>query len=174
MAGISKQQWVENVTDKEIHDALIMWLRGATSLLFIKDRQSGELPLLPYGMATMTGVVEVRTHPQDLIYERLEIGSSVCPVIETEWRFSLHVFGDDPTTVMRKLRSHFHIKQANEPLIPNLIIHEFSQIRNVPEFVNNNWEQRAQLDLFLRGLTRDGVLVDTIEQVNISTGRKRD
>ena len=164
------QLWGENVTDSEIHSALVRWLKNATGLTTIKGEQSGPAPSHPYCMVNMTGVAEVRIHPQNIIWERHEDAeegesqrSTATPVIETEWRFSVHVYGDDPTTYLRKLRSHVHLAQANEPLMPGLIIHEISQVRDVPDFNNVSWEPRAQMDLYLRGLTKDGVLVDTIE-----------
>lgn len=129
---------------------------------------------MPYGVSTLTGVDTVRDRPQEILYNRLPNQSSAIPVIETEWQFSLHVIGADATTYLRKLRAHFELIQANEPLVPGLIIHEFSQIRNLPDYVNEAWEERAQIDLFLRGLAKDGVLVDTIEEINIITNRMQD
>lgn len=165
------RQWVGNVTDKLIHDEFVKWLRSATGLLFIKDRQAGVLPELPYGVATLTGVAEVRERPQSIEYTDQVTTMLAAPVIETEWQFSLHVFGEDPTTYLRKLRANFHITQANEPLLPNLILHEISQIRNIPDFVNEAWEPTAQMDVHIRGLTRDGVLIDSIEQIKINVTR---
>lgn len=120
----------------------------------------------------MTGVTEVRTHPQDVQFERQDEQSQASVIIETEWQFSLHVYGEDPTTVLRKLRASFHMLQANAPLIPDLIVHDFSQVRNVPDYVNEDWEPRAQMDVYLRGLTRDGVLVNTIEEIKVSVNRE--
>ncbi len=56
--------------------------------------------------------------------------------------------------------------------MPGLIIHDVSPIRDVPDFNNAAWEPRAQMDLYLRGLTKDGVLVDTIEHYSIGVNRR--
>jgi hypothetical protein len=58
-----------------------------------------------------------------------------------------------------------------EPLMPSLVIHEVSQIRNVPEWINNAWQPRSQMDVFVHGLTKDGFVVDVIEQTSFETTR---
>lgn len=167
------------MTENEIHSALVRWLADATGLKTIKGQQSGKVPPHPYCMVNLTGITEVRAHPQETLWERHpdtpegdSQRSTATPVIETEWRFSVHVYGDEPTTYLRKLRSNFHLAQANEPLLPGLIIHELSQVRDVPDFNNATWEPRAQMDMYLRGLAKDGVLVDTIETYGFDIQRK--
>ena len=100
------------------------------------------------------------------------------PQIETEWRFSVHAYGAHrinpktdavvsprpltPTDILRPIRAAAQLVQKNEPLMPGLIVHEVSAIRNVPEFVNARWEPRAQMDLFIRGIVADGFVIDVI------------
>lgn len=160
-------------TDREIHTQVVRWLAARTGQRFIKGEQSGDLPELPYGMVNLTGTAEVRQHPQGFEYSEDAPSERILakPIIEVEWRFSVHAYGDHPTDVLRPIRSAFHLAQANEPLMPGLIIHEISQIRDLPEYVNHAWEPRAQMDVMLRGLTRDGILIDTIETVEITAGR---
>jgi len=158
------------MTEEQIAAAMVRWLSGATTLTVIQDHQSGPRPAQPYAMLNFLGLSEVREHPQDVDWLRHQDGpggesnrSTATPIIETEWRFSAHVYGIGGAGYLRRVRSHFHLAQANEPLMPAVILSEISQIRNVPEFINGGWEPRAQMDIFARGLTRDGVLVDTIE-----------
>lgn len=153
-------------TDREIHSAVVRWVKAHTGLpTVIKGEQGGDLPALPYGMVNLTGTAEIRQHPQEIEYEDrgIDVGVDAFPIIEVEWRFSLHAYGDNSTDALRPIRSAYHLAQANEPLMPGLVIHEVSQIRDVPDYVNEAWEQRAQMDFIVRGLTRDGVLIDTIE-----------
>lgn len=151
--------------NRDIHSALVRWLSTRTELLVIKAYESGALPSLPYLMVNFLGQREIRAHPQDFEYAEDLPSERVMarPVIDSEWHFSIHAYGDYPSDILRPLVSAAHLAQVNEPLMPGLIIHEISQVRNVPEYVNDEWEPRAQIDLFLRGLTRDGHLIDTIE-----------
>lgn len=158
------------MTEAQIIAAMVRWMASATGLVVIQDHESGRRPAQPYAMLNFTGLSEIRERPQDIEWLRHpDTGegesqrSTATPVIETEWRFSAHVYGAGGETHLRKVRSHFHLAQANEPLMPGLILSEISQIRSVPEFINAVWEPRAQMDIFARGLTRDGVLLDTIE-----------
>lgn len=134
----------------------------------IRGTQSGDRPGFPYIIVNFLGTAEIRSHPQMVEYEDVNTDVKASPVIETEWRYSVHAYGDTPTDLLRPLRSAMHLAQINEPLMPGLTIHELSQVRYVPEFVKERWEPRAQVDLFLRGLTRDGFLIDVIEEYSFS------
>ena len=95
-----------------------------------------------------------------------DVGDEVVatPLIETEWRLSLHAYGPEPTDVLRPIRAAAQLAQKNEPLMPGLTVHEVSQIRHVPDFVNEAWRPRAQMDLFVRGIVKDGFVIDVIEE----------
>lgn len=156
------------MTDDEVHSALVRWLRDITGLVTIKAYQEGPRPALPYVMVNLTGVSEVREWQQGSEYEEDTAGVTASVVIETEWRFSVHAFGSNPTGILRPIVSAAQSAHKMAPLYPTLIVHECSQVRNVPELVNEKWEPRAQIDLFLRGLTRDGFLIDVIEEAPIT------
>jgi hypothetical protein len=66
--------------------------------------------------------------------------------------------------MLRPLRAAEKLLQITEPLFPAVNVHGVSQIRNVPEYVNEKYEPRAQMDLYIRGLVRDGFVIDVIEQ----------
>lgn len=156
------------MTDDDVHSALVRWLKGITGLTTIKAHQGGPSPSLPYVMVNLTGTAEVREHSQEIEYDEDTAGVTAAPVIETEWQFSVHAYGPNPTSILRPIRSAAHLAQINEPLMPSLVIHECSQVRNVPDWINEQWEPRGQMDVFLRGLTRDGFLIDVIEEAPIS------
>ena len=158
------------MTDDDVHSALVRWLSGITGATVIKTHQSGPAPDTPYIAVNMTGTSEIREHAQSVEYTELETVNSqgkneisAAPVIETEWRFSCHAYGSDPTSILRPIRSAAQVAQKNEPMMRLLVIHEVSQVRNVPDWLNEAWEPRGQIDVILRGLTRDGFVVDTIE-----------
>lgn len=167
------------MNDSEIHAALVRWFSSRTGVTVIQGEQGGPEPDLPYILVRFTGSAPVREQIQDV--EFIELGTinsegfnevEASPVIETEWRYSIHAHGgESPSDLLRPIRSAAELAQTLEPLMPGLIIHELSQIRNVPEFINEAWEPRAQMDLFLRGLTRDGFVIDAIEEFSFKFER---
>lgn len=154
------------MSDDETIGKVVEWLNGLTDLRVIQANQSGPRPQIPYIMVNLTGTAEVRDNEQDVEYSGQD-EVFAAPVIEVEYRFSLHAFGATDalsTDLLRPIRSASKLSQVAEPLYPTLVIHETSQIRNVPEWINEDWEPRAQMDMMLRGLTRDGFVIDPIEQ----------
>ena len=115
-------------------------------------------------MVNFTGSSATRSNPQEVEDEVIGDEILLKPVIETEWNFSVHVFGERGSDVLRPIRAWASLPQAEEPLRPELTIHEVSQVRNVPDWNGTSWEPRAQVDISLRGLVKDGALVDTIEE----------
>jgi hypothetical protein len=154
------------MTDDQVHSAVVRWLAKVTGRAVIKAHQSEKAPALPYLMVNMLNVTEVRVHAHDVEYVEASTGDmstgdefppvTATPVIESEWHFSTHAYGPNPTSLLRPVASAAHITQAMEPLFPTLVIHDVSVIRHVPDFINNTWEPRAQMDIYVRGLTRDG------------------
>jgi hypothetical protein len=166
------------MSDDVVHAAVAGWLASLTGRTVIKSYQSGPLPAKPFVMVNLTGTAEVREHPMEPEYTELNSLNSAgkkeiraTPVIEVEWRFSVHAYGANPTDLLRPIRSAAQLSQKVEPLLPALVIHEVSQIRHVPDFVNEDWEPRAQLDVIIRGLTRDGFVIDTIDETPVTVGR---
>lgn len=166
------------MTNDEIHSAVVRWIASVTGITTIKSHQSGPDPALPYVMVNFTGEAEVREHAQTVEYIDTGIPNdqgqnkiSAAPVIEVEWRFSVHSYGPVPTGLLRPIVSAAKLAQVMEPLFPGLVIHEVSQIRNVPDWINNRWEPRAQMDLIVRGLTRDGFVIDTIDENSFDIAR---
>lgn len=161
------------MTEDQILEALVKWLGSKTSLTVVQAYENGDEPALPYITVALLNMSDVRENPSDIEYVNTVVsGENVVlakPVKEVEWHFSLQCHGGtQPLSYLRPLRSIIELAQQQEPLFPGLTIHELSQIRNVPEFVKEKWEKRAQMDVFLRGLTRDGALIDVIEQHTIT------
>lgn len=151
------------MTNDEVHSAVVRWIAAVTGKTTIHAYQGIKAPALPYIVVNLTGVSEVREHPQETEYDGDEEVIAT-PVIEAEWRFSAQSFGPSPTDILRPVVSAQKLAQIAEPLMPGLIIHELSEIRHVPDFINNAWEPRAQMDIFVRGLVKDGHVIDVIEE----------
>lgn len=165
------------MTDEQVHSGLVRWLSATLSVpagRVIKADQGGARPQLPYVMARMTTTREVRRHPREILFgpDQGEQGVVATPLLEMEWDFSLHAYGPSPSDVLRPVVSAKHIAQRNEPMMPGVVIFDSSQIRIVPDYVNEAWEPRAQMDLSLRGVIADGFLVNTIEAYSLVFSRK--
>lgn len=169
------------MNNNDVHGALVKWLRGLLGITVIKSHQGGKQPFLPYVMVNMTGTEEVRRHSQKVVYENADTGEMetddiyppviATPVIEIEWRFSVHAYGENPTDILRPLVSAMKLAQVLEPLMPHFFVHEISQIRHVPDWINERWQERAQMDVFVRGLIRDGHVIDVIEEASVDVDR---
>lgn len=158
------------MTDKEVHDAVVIWIKSITGVVTIKAHGGGPRPDLPYCMVNMTGIAEDKTNAATIEFEELEDLNpegekevKATPIMKIEWRFQIFAYGESPTDILRPIRSAFQLTQKTEELLPYRI-HELGRINDVPEWVENAWEQRAEMDLFVHGLTRDGFVIDTISE----------
>ncbi len=169
------------MTNNDAHGALVKWLTGLLGVTVIKAYQGGKQPALPYVMVNYTGSAEVRRHAQKIEYEDADTGDmetddvyppvTARPVIEMEWRFSVHAYGENPTDILRPIVSAMKLAQVLEPLMPDLTIHEISQVRHVPDWINERWQERAQMDVIARGVIRDGHVIDVIEEASFDIDR---
>ncbi|GFO81225.1 MAG: hypothetical protein A49_08520 [Methyloceanibacter sp.] len=167
------------MTNEEVWEALVRWLHTETELPTIKAHPSGKPPSTPYLMLNLLNVREVRTNVADIEFEDLETVNSegkqevlATPVMEAEWEFSVHSYGEgDPSQILRVLKSRVHLAQRLEPMLPELVIHETGAINNVPDWANNAWEPRAHMKMFVRGYTRDGAVIDAIEEASFGASR---
>lgn len=151
------------MTDRDVHSAVVKWLASLLSVEVVKAHQGLEMTP-PYVMVNFTTRREVRQEEQEVKFEDDGTDIVATPVIETEWNFSVHAYGPNPTDILRPIVSASKLTQVIEPLWPTYSLQDVSEIRNVPDWVNEAWEPRAQIDLFLRGLVKDGHKVDAIEQ----------
>jgi len=157
------------MTDDEIHGFLVEWLKATLNVAVIRAYQSGGEPAAEYVVVNFTGAEEVREFPSDVEFEDDQVQAFSIPLIEKDWTFSVHAYGEAPTDILRPLVSVVQVTQ--EKLSP-FVIHDLSRIRNVPDFVNQEWRPRAQMDIVLRGLARDKVAIDVIEIVEFNLIRK--
>lgn len=169
------------MTDDDVHSALVRWLKSLTGATTIKTHQSGPAPDEPYIAVNLTTTRQIRQHAQNVEFEDGDTADmdtadefppvTATPILEVEWQFSCHAYGQNPTILLRPIRSAAQLAQKIEPLLPTLVIHEISQVRNVPDWINEAWQPRAQIDIFIRGLTRDGFVIDVIEEAPVDFDR---
>jgi hypothetical protein len=159
------------MNDDVMQNMLIQWIANTAKCTTVREYQSGKMPKLPYISVHYVQSKEVRDHEQRIMYEEDDTAAPprvwAAPVIEVEYMFSVNGFSTrSPTDLLRPIRSAAKINQATEPLMPMFTLHEISEIRNLSHWDNDVWNNRAQMDLFLRGLEADGHLIDTIEEYN--------
>lgn len=165
------------MTDSEVHAAVMSWLASVTGVMVIKAHSGGTRPPKPYIMVNLVRAEDLRQHAT--LTEYADTGDvnedgkpiiSAAPVMEIEWFFSIHAYGDNHMDLLRKVRSAAHTLQRMEALNPALTIQEVGAVNSVPEYVNEAWETRAQVDLYVRGIVRDGAIVDEILEGAITLG----
>lgn len=157
--------------DDQVWHEVVAWLTTFLGASVIRGWQGGQMPAYPYVMCNLIAVSEVREHEQRLEITRIQEGIEVRPVIETEWAFSLHAYGETPSDTLRPIRAISKINPVNRLGVAGLIIHSLSQIRNLPEFQNEDWKQRAQIDMNVRGLVKDGIVIENIEKYSFNWTR---
>lgn len=166
------------MTNEQVWSSIVRWIKARTGVTTIKSHEGGAAPAVPYIMVNLLGVFEIRENAMDIEYSE---GAdppgadlppiTAKPVIEAEWRFSVHAYGPTPSDRLRPIVSAVKLAQIQEPLMPGLIVHEISQVRNVPDWINNQWQPRAQMDFNVRGLTKDGHVIDVIEETSFDIDR---
>lgn len=173
------------MTNDEAHEALIAWISGVVTgeTNVIASYQSGPEPQQPYIEVNFTGASPVREYergtnytPEDNTGELPDTAGEyplvmARPVIDYEWRFSIHAYGPSPTDILRPVKAASRIVQMLESLEP-LTIHETSEIRHIPDFVNQDWRPRAQMDIILRGTVFDGFEIVVIDDISFDIDRK--
>jgi hypothetical protein len=157
------------MTDDEIWTEAVKKIRDLTGITTIRTHESGERPASPYIAVNFLGSIPVRDHEQAHIYSEEgapQTGDPYDPYvvrmpIETDWRFSIHAYGDGASEYLRRIAAASKVPQTME-----LIGEEFafipSAIRRLPESIQNEWENRVQMDLTLRGIRSDAFNVDVI------------
>lgn len=159
------------MNNKEVHERLIMWLGGLLGVPVIKDRQQAARPAKPYAMVDLANWREL--HEQVTTFEYLELESEnsqgllevkATPINEIEWVFLFFAYGSTCEDMVRKVQAAVRLPQLQEPLMPQLVIHEVSGANSIPELVGEIWEPRAQVNIVVRGVTSDGFVIDTVER----------
>ena len=166
------------MTETEVWGDVVEFLAAVTGLTVIKSHESGPRPAKPYMMVNFINLREVKEHHIDTEYVDTEVENTevehiieAVPVIESEWEFSVHSYGDSPTTPFRKIRSIARIGGPHQGLDRLLTLFDVGRVANVPDVINNKWEPRSNAKVFIRAYTRDGFVIDVIDQAPLQLNR---
>ena len=166
------------MTPNDVHGEVVRWVGVVTGLKAIKANQSGPRPAKPYIMVNLTNDIEVREHHITTDYidtgelnDQGKAQMEARPVVETEWLFSVHSYGPEPIQQLKPIRTISKIHGPHQGIDSSLVVFDAAQINDIPQFVNNAWEPRAIMRLSIRGLVRDGFLIDVIDQAPFTVNR---
>ena len=164
------------ITESEIHAQLVRWCKAVTGRKTIQsypgaDRPSGEYCEVEF----LTGPRDVRTLVADIEFNETGENNSegnpqieAVPVIESEWKFSIKSYRGEVMDPIRKMRSRSKMQGPQLELHELLTIHDMGIPNSTPEMINNEWEPRAHTLIFIRGYTRDGFLIDVIDDAPVT------
>lgn len=162
---------------QEVEDRLRNWLlpKLPNSIDVIFDHQSQTRPTGNYCMLNLTNVERIQM-PLGFEYSdntgpnaggtEPSFNKLLCG--EWEWTFSFNAYAQDAIDYLTAIKTATEIDHVDETGFAPLIIFSTSNIRRLPELIKEVWENRAQIDLFVRGIVNtEGVFVDSIEEVNV-------
>lgn len=172
------------MNDANLWAAVVQRIAAITGLTVIQTEQGGPRPSLPYITVSFLGSRSLREHPRDIDWnpERADdpgpdtagnyVDVTATPLIDTEWHFSISAYDATVCTgFLLPIRSAYELSQILEPLFPLLSVNDMSRVRRIPEMVNAKWEERAQCDIFVHGVTRNGFVVDVIDVASVELNR---
>lgn len=146
---------------------VVSWLKGVTNLTTIKDRPGIARPPTPYLMVEDGPYTELSDNKADENYTESDAEVTVNPVIEFEQVYLVYAYGEIGKDVLERVKQAAYLPQILEPLRSvGLDVFETGAVNSIPEFIDQKWERRYQMNLSVRGVTGEGegFAIDTIEQ----------
>jgi len=153
---------------KDVRDRVLAWAKGVMGVPVIHGWPNADAPAEPYAAVcrVMSDKVQAPPAGEDFVVENEgELNETIrqIPLAETYWRFTLDVFGPDAEDYLQKIVTAYAVPQALWPLRP-LILFETSRIATMPELRDQEWKDRAQMTIEVRGVPTDGIIVDVIDE----------
>ena len=166
------------MTEAEVLDATRNWIADATGILWIDSYQGGPEPQEPYGVINLMMSAPLyenqieNEYPAEMVDDPDNFGDEIeqvsqAPVRDWYWQFSLNCYGDGGGDLLRKIKTVGKVPSALRSLHP-LSLFETSEIMDATELVNEAWQSRKQMDIEIRGLVRDGFVIDVAETADVT------
>jgi hypothetical protein len=165
------------MTELEQFTTLRTWILAITDLPeIIRAHPDAPRPSGVYGVLNLVNANRINW-PDDYDYAQLD-GSTVVdtgddypteqiPVEQWEYQWSFHLYGPGGADQAARLISAARSDAALLRLHP-LTLHRTSMVRRVPELIENVWEERAQIDLFVHARVRHGFKSDRVDTARVS------
>lgn len=152
--------------EEQQFDLLRAWIMKATKVPeVILAYPDGPRPVTDYMSLNLTRSVRLQ-RPMDYVIEVNPISIPYDPtetvepffmisVQEIEFVWSLHAFGKQPINLVNRLLPWQDMQQGRE-MLGDLNIHRIADVQRVPERVDQNWNDRAITELFVRSYVCTG------------------
>ena len=145
-------------------EALRAWLLPITGLpAIIRAHPNAPRPQGRYGVLNLLSDERINW-PHDITYAEDTAGATQIMHETREAAWSLNAYGEPASDALRGVQSASMSSASLLDLFP-LVLNRTSQVRRLPELVGNRWEDRAQIDLFVRYQFRPEFAVDVVETV---------
>lgn len=157
---------------EKAREDFIEWLNDfcPDEVTIIKSHEGGSRPKLPYLVVEKGPVAELFTNSRHINYKELETLNSAnqnevlaSPIVPTQFTMLVSGYGVGAENQLNRIKQAAYLPQVQEPMYPVLKIHETGVLNYVPEKVENEWEDRYQMNVELRGVVSDGFVIDTID-----------
>lgn len=155
-------------------DRLRAWIMAATELSdVIIAHPSAPRPQTDYAVLNLRRSDRIG-RPAETLWEANAAHTGVTDLVnaplwefvnqEYEFTWSMHIYAKDPINVANRLIPWFHSGAGREMVAPLNLFKLGDPIR-VPELINQNWQDRATLDLRVRAYVCTGTTIYDSQQV---------
>lgn len=143
---------------------VILWIKALTGRQVIRAHQDAKRPSESYLMVQKGPRSQRTYHPSEMKFEKVDGDVKQTPLVEIEWTFLVYAYGEDGSDHLETIEQAMHVRQMQEMLyVDHMVAHDVGVINSIPEYVDNAWEDRFQMNLMVRGVSSKGFIVDTIE-----------
>lgn len=161
-----------------VWDAVVTWVKKTTSLPVIKDRSSGVVPYRNYLLVNKLSMDRTTENNIRVWTTEREVDGEMViehlPDVVFEWVFSVTAECADTAlgqNALVRLQNAASMSVSQEPLWPAYRIQRTSIIRYIPTFINEAWERKSQMDVFIHGKINDVHQGYVIEQFEFDFNR---
>lgn len=148
---------------KAVRDTVRSWVEGVLKITTIHGYPNALAPAEPYAVVYRTISDAVHLHPAGEDFIEADGKITQAPQVETYWRFIVDVFGPDADDTLQKIKTAANVPTALWPLRP-LALAETTRIMTQHELRDQEFKDRAQMTIEVRGIVRDGIVIDTIDE----------
>ncbi len=149
---------------KDVRDNVRAWVASVLGIEVIHAFPNADAPREPYAVVQRVMSAPVHANPAGEDFTEGAGGTILqAPLIETYWRFMIDVFGSDPEDYLQRLKSAADVPTTLWALRP-LVLFETTRITSENEIRDQSFKGRANMTIEVRGMVRDGFVIDTVEQ----------
>lgn len=151
-----------------LENSLRTWITGITTQDVIFAHQNGPRPPLPYVVVNIMQSISIG-HPETDMVKLPDNSIDITRSGVVDIPVSVHAFGDGSFTLATKLRDSLHRITVQDQLYTDgLGLRKAGDAQDIPQPVNQKFEQRAHFDAFFYVRSNDIENIATIRKVEIT------